>query len=38
MGVNFIKNIKIWLVQKVEEVNEFVNFEVENFVHLHCKA
>ena len=35
MGVNFIKNIKFWLLQKVEKShNKIAKFEVENFEHL----
>ena len=38
MGVDFIKNIKFWLFQKVEKRhNKIVKFEVENFKHL-CQA
>ena len=37
MGVNFIKNIRFWLFQKVEKNhNKCVNFAAENFEHLHC--
>ena len=34
----YLKNIKIWLFQKVEKIhNKIVKFEVENFEHLRCK-
>ena len=37
MGVNFIKNYKFWLFQKVEKIqNKIVKFAVENFEHLRC--
>ena len=38
-GVNFIKNIKIWLFQKVEKSHiKIVKFEVENFEHVHSNT